>query len=408
MATFQTQVEGLTGLTVEITPTAAELSQFLIDGVMDVTQRLILANPANTEMFIRGSSTTSSNGIDIGGAQVISVIRESEADGDTDGSTAWRECRKVSTALRSRVVDIDSLDYASKYNPVYIINNNGAVNVYPVPDGTNDGYRVYYVNNEPKGDGVADTLAAGHSAIGFFPNDKEYLVVLYASVKSLENALATKSSELPSDVIFSAPELETISSMILPSVPDAPELSDNSVTFSEIAPSFDEPVVTPDFTDANYWVNVEEDEEMLRARMSVINAELQQYQADIQKSVQKMNNENLEYQAKLQTAIQDAQLSSQDDAQALQKYSADLNKYQAEVTKEVQRWTNEEYNTKFNKWQQEYQGSLQEYGTNVQNYNTKVQKITADYQWMENRMKKLQQEYDAAFMLMQPKQQGGK
>ena len=194
MATFQAQVEGLTQLTIatDPAPSAAELGQFLIDGVLDVTSKWLLGHPQYGELFSRATSTLSSNGTDVGSVQIISVIREAEADGDTDGSTAWEPCRRVSAALRSRVVDPDSLSFASKYNPVYIVNNNGAINVYPVPDGTDDGYRVYYVNNDPKGDGISDTLAAGHSSIGYFPNDKEYLVVLYASVKTLEAAAANK------------------------------------------------------------------------------------------------------------------------------------------------------------------------------------------------------------------------
>ena len=194
MATFLAQVNGLTNLAIDgssTDPSDDELSQFLKDGVIDVTNRCISMNPRNKEDFLRATSTTSTNGLSVEG-DVISVIREAEADGDADGSTVWRECKKIPISQQSRVVDVDSLHFASKYNPVYIVNNNGAINVYPVPDGTDDGYRVYYVNNDPKGDGISDTLAAGHSSIGYFPNDKEYLVILYASVKTLEAAAANK------------------------------------------------------------------------------------------------------------------------------------------------------------------------------------------------------------------------
>ena len=92
-------------------------------------------------------------------------------------------------SLQSRVVDTDSIYFASKYNPVYTVGSNSIISVYPVPDGTNDGFRVHYVNNEPKGDGLSDTLAAGHTTIGYFPKDKVHLVVIYAGIKSLENKL---------------------------------------------------------------------------------------------------------------------------------------------------------------------------------------------------------------------------
>ena len=404
MATFEVQVEGLTGLSIDgsSSPTQDELSQFLKDGVLEVTSRIIRLNPAAQVEFARESAEQTSNGFNPGSTQILSVIRENGTDGQ------WYPCLLKPIQLQYKVTDKDSLYYASAFNPVYMITQNRNVHVYPEPTaGGNDGFKVLYVNFDPEESDGTD-LQYDSTGIKWFPDDKVYLVILYSGIKALENALSNKSSELPDEIIFSAPELETINAMSLPEPPVAPELSGNSVSFSETAPTFDEPIVAPDFADANNWINTEEDEEMLRARVQLINAELQQYQSDIQNSVQKMNTENVEYQAKLQTAIQDAQLSSQDDAQKLTKYSGDLNKYQAEVSKEVQRWTSEEYNKKFNKWQQEYQGKLQEYANNIQNYNTKVSKVSADYKWMETRMLKLQQQYDTAFMVMQPKQKGEK
>ena len=662
MATFQARVEGLTGLSVGTSPTQSELTEYLKDGVLEVTERCILMRPQDKELFARKSAIQDSNGYDIGRAEILGVMREAESDGSSDGSTAWRVCRKVSPLLQSRVVDIDSLEYASKFNPVYLLDGNGAVNVYPTPDGTNDGYVVYYINNTPV-NGSDGTLVYSNDTINYFPNDKIYLVVLYASIKSLDNALSAKSDDLPSDLsdivlegydtslptytspssfvmpvapagvdldyssvgsvesfvmpIMSIPTLSTIGSMSLPSIPVAPSmseksvtitgtaptyvtpvlslttaptisdlsitevppvapsLSDNSVSFSTTAPTFVAPVVSPDFDDANTWVNTEEDEEMLAARMQVISGQLNEYSQNIQKATQQMNKENLEYQAQLQKSIKDADLSSNDDSQKLQKYSSELNSYQAqvnrrvseyqqnlnkeiqlfqikrqnelekygsdaqvnlnnfnkenaeyqaklqkdlqdaqlaeskegrdlqkysselnsyqaEVNKEVQRWTNEEYNVKFNEWSERYRNKLAEYnadiqkesqrvsaslneyqaevnkdlqkyqaetgydiskyqaeiqaqsqkfqsdlaekstefdkniakystdysraasnnnsiiskyGADVQNYSAKLQKVGLDYKWMTERLMKLQQEYNAAFMLMRPQQQ---
>ena len=51
MATFQAQVEGLTGLSIGTSPTTSELSQFLKDGVVDVINRCIVINPRERESF---------------------------------------------------------------------------------------------------------------------------------------------------------------------------------------------------------------------------------------------------------------------------------------------------------------------------------------------------------------------
>ena len=126
MATFEVQVEGLTGLTIsssDTTPTQDELSQFLKDGVLDVTNKSIKMDPRKAVNFQRTTSSDS-QGVSVGGAQIISVIRESNADGSADGSTSWIPCRQMPAALQSKVVDTESLHFSSVHNPVYIIDNN--------------------------------------------------------------------------------------------------------------------------------------------------------------------------------------------------------------------------------------------------------------------------------------------
>ena len=61
---FIDQVQDLTSLTVSDND---ELSQFLKDGVIDVTSRWLLVKPQDIEDFVRGSSTQSSNGFDTSG-----------------------------------------------------------------------------------------------------------------------------------------------------------------------------------------------------------------------------------------------------------------------------------------------------------------------------------------------------
>jgi len=379
MATFQVQVEGLTGLSIGTSPTAAELAEFLKDGVIDVTSRCVQLKPQTREDFVRASSTQSSNGFTTSGADILSVIREAGADGDTDGSTAWRNCRKVSSHLRSRVVDTESLHFASKYSPVYIINNNSAVNVYPVPDGTNDGYRVYYINNEPKGDGLVDELAAGHTTIGYFPKDKVYLVVIYAGIKSLQNAL-------------SAVDISSFSLTAVP--PDVPTLSESSVTITGTAPTYTAPSLDASSdqitemeagtigsaqTDTEQWFDVagdfietEEDSELAAAQLQKISAYLQAYSASMQNQMHKFNDANVEYQATLQKNIKDADFDNQEEARLLQKYGAEVQEYQAEVAAEVQ------------------------------TYQQEVAEKATEYQGQTARLQDLKQEYAQAFAIMAP------
>jgi hypothetical protein len=92
--------------------------------------------------------------------------------------------------MQSRVVDTDSLHFASIYNPVYTIDDNNTVFVYPTPDSTNDGYNVFYVNNVPTDETGSAALAHDDVDIKYFPADKVYLVSIYAAIKTLEAKMA--------------------------------------------------------------------------------------------------------------------------------------------------------------------------------------------------------------------------
>nr|MBC8410481.1 hypothetical protein [Paracoccaceae bacterium] len=229
MATFEAQVHALTNigatLSASTTPTDAQLDQFLKDGVIDVTDRCLAIMPQEIQDFQRVSAIKdSNNNFRVNGARIISVLREANADGSSDASTAWRPCGKISPALESRVVDTDSLDFASIYNPAYMIADDGYVNVYPAPDGSDDGFKVYYVNNVPV-DKSGAALLHSHSDIGYFADNKVYLVILYASIQALTNALSAKV--IASDISFPV----TPGSPTLPAVPNALTLASAPVGF---------------------------------------------------------------------------------------------------------------------------------------------------------------------------------
>tara|TARA_B100000519_G_scaffold71810_1_gene61795 strand:+ start:7410 stop:8132 length:723 start_codon:yes stop_codon:yes gene_type:complete len=192
MATFEAQVEGITGIAIASSgtnPTQAELHEFLREGVIDVTNRTLSSNPRRAQDFQRESSVTDSQGLDIKGAKIIGVMRERNGDGSSDGTTLWEECRYIPPTLQSRVVDVNSLHYASMYNPVYMIDGDSLINVYPVPS-SNNGYRAFYVNNIPTASDDATTNFHTKDGWKYFPNELEPLVVIYASIKTLENTLA--------------------------------------------------------------------------------------------------------------------------------------------------------------------------------------------------------------------------
>ena len=194
MATFQAQVEALTSigtLSGSTTPTLDELSQFLKDGVIDVTNKWLIVKPEDADKFQR-TTTSDSQGVNVGGSQILYVMREANADGSSDGSTAWRVCRKIPAALQSRVVDSTSIHKATIYNPVYIIENDRTINVYPTPS-SNNGIKVFYINEEPRDITNNAALVYSHANIKYFPNNLVHLVVKYAAIKTVEAKIGSYS-----------------------------------------------------------------------------------------------------------------------------------------------------------------------------------------------------------------------
>mgnify|MGYP005827328547 CR=1 FL=1 len=175
MATFEAQVVGLTGLTIDDSsaPTRAELNQFLSDGAKEVLNSL---PRSRQEMFTTSNDLNSSSvNLTLLGSEVFSVTR--------DDGTINQPCRKVPASLNGRIRDSGDMMAATATDPAYYIVNN-ILSVVPEPSNSNNAH--------------VQTLAYPavsytHELIAKFPDDGEYLVPLYASIKSLQNALSAKS-----------------------------------------------------------------------------------------------------------------------------------------------------------------------------------------------------------------------
>ena len=175
MATFEAQVEGLTSLSIDgsSAPTQTELTQFLTDGASEV----INAMPRSLKLFCATEDTFTSTavGSEAETLESSSLLAVTRSDG-----TIEQPCRKIPASLRGRASDSADMNAATTTDPVYYI-YNGKVNALPA-----SGSCKYLEVNNP-------AVAYGDSAISSFPDEYEYLVPLYASVKSLQNAMASKA-----------------------------------------------------------------------------------------------------------------------------------------------------------------------------------------------------------------------
>tara|TARA_Y100001937_G_C6948906_1_gene253731 strand:- start:2 stop:607 length:606 start_codon:yes stop_codon:yes gene_type:complete len=169
MATFEAQVESLASISIDssgTTPTQSELTQFLTDGAKEVLNAL----PKTRQKLFTTSNALndSSPTLTLGGSEVFGVVRNDD--------TINQPCREIAPQLEGRVKDSSDMAFATATDPVFFVRDN-VLNIIPTPTNAQSG--IVQTLNYP-------AVAFNDSAIAKFPDDGEYLVPLYATIKSLE------------------------------------------------------------------------------------------------------------------------------------------------------------------------------------------------------------------------------
>ena len=317
MANFDAQIQDLVGT--DFTDDTA-MDTWMTEGVRELinifqsSPQLLLQCATESTL---NNSTATLTALDTRGV-VMGVTRN-------DG-IRQQPCREIPPLYRERATDSnDMMFYATESDPIYYIWNN-ILSVIPVPTASQTA-KVQHIT-------YPTVDVDSESSISNFPDNAEYLVVLYAAKKALQQKLNTKSSSLPSDI--SAPVLASVGSSLptysapssfvlipppagaagdlssitfsLPTVPTAPVMTEKTITLTGTAPTYTPPVTLPDFADIDYWITTEEDSEMAAARIQAVSQEIAKYSGDIQNELNEFNKENAEYQAKLQKDVQDGQV----------------------------------------------------------------------------------------------------
>ena len=465
MATFEVRVEGLTGLSIDgsSSPTQDELSEFLKDGVVDVTERITSLRPEQSGEFVRISSASSTQGaLASDSGKIISVLRESGTDDD------WRPAKRISIDKQSRVTDSSSLEYATAYHPVYMMSEDGAILVFPAPSSSSTQYKIYYINGSPV-NLSGDALDYQDSNIKYFPESKVYLVLLYAACQSLLNNLSSYSiaQTVPSLTLPSAPVPPSAPSFSTPAISSTtvgsttvgtmPDIDSTTISNVGTPPTYTAPTVTGDGSElttvddldtdntidvlaaqkefdqfwavASHLIEDEEDVELANAQLQKIRTYIEAYSTQMQSNLNTFNKEDKEYQAKLQEAIQQAQINAakatsqaQIDAQKVtQQAQVDSTKVvtqsqldaaeaQQEASLLLQK-ENQEYVSKLQQFSQdvakysaEVQAKLQDHAAQINEIGAEIQIDSTEYNWMSQRYAALKGQYDQAFGLMAPKE----
>ena len=353
MATFSAQVVDLVGTFSDETA----LDSFVTEGANEVISampRRAMERVAEETAVTDGTTTSE-------GHKILYVLRN---DGTID-----QPCRQVPAYKRGRIQDSSDMEFATTSDPVYYI-QDGKINIFPNGNGLMVSIPTYSQSSPLD--------ASGISTITNFPDEYEYLVVLYAAIKALQQNLSGLV-EADFSISASAPSAPSLATLSGGSVSAITVASVSKADISGDVPAYTKPSSAVDFgtlsssdssagTETNLgfddFVN-SEDVEMASISLQKQQELLRAYQLDIQNELNEYNKENARYQANvqaelakhnsdLQKALRQAQLdgsdAQQESAQALQaaiqnnddlvqKFLAELNKYTAQVNSEVQTYS---------------------------------------------------------------------
>ena len=244
MATFSVQIQALVGSITE-----SEIDDWCAEGAKEIINQLPRELKEKcmtiTNLYIGNSDTT----MDMDGKGDILYVTRENAD-----SGVYAPCRKISSMYGDLTNDSDNIIYgATSTDPVYYVESNSSgtstLFVKPTPTSAQPA-KVYHV-------GYPSVDASAVSTIANFPDEAEYLVILYASIKVLQN----KMNEMHASIVH----------------------SDQDGTYT--APTdlnLSSPTGSQGWEQVRHWIEREEDNELAQIQVTALSAELQQFVTEYQ------------------------------------------------------------------------------------------------------------------------------
>ena len=261
------------------------------------------------------------------------------------------EASLVDSNMRGFIGNSNSLHLATDTFPKYYIADGNRVIVKPDPDNTYTAHAQYVDYSKIDDDSDLRNVVIFHASAQEFEKLASGKIVDWSD---LNVPVAPNTPDFSSDLSISSaspvvPSLTSVSFSSIDSSVDAisPSFTTATVSAGSVytgsAPTYTKPVFIslgsppsyvppvfnpPKFSDADTWINTEEDSEMLASRVQVINAQISEFSAKIQDSVNKFNKENVKYQAELQHKIQQSQSDIQNE---LNEFNKENVAFQAQV-----------------------------------------------------------------------------
>ena len=261
----------------------------------------------------------------------------------------------VDARLSPKVIDTNSIYYATVTSPVSII-QNGKIQIYP--NGT-----VYSVAYPTTSDVTLENIAN-------FIREYEPGVILFTAIKA-------QLSKINSTMILPTMDVEGVTK---PTPPSAPSFTyTNAVLGSYVTqvigdlgtvPSFTIPTNTIDFTISGL-VDATEDTELATVQIGKLNSQINKLQSDIQANVQSFNASANAYTLNLTKLTENAKLAQANiSAQAEKSTDLDIINEAKNLDKQVEQYKAqlELFQANLSGYQTLITGLVQTYYYDVQNY----------------------------------------
>ena len=384
MANFDAQVVELVGVT--YSSDQAALDQFITEGaneVINAMPRALMERVAEETAVVDGTTTSE-------GHKILHVLRN---DGTID-----QPCRLVLASKRGRIQDSSDMEFATTSDPAYYI-QDGKINIFPNGNGLMASMPTYSQSSPLDASAIA--------TITNFPNEYEYLVVLYAAIKALQQVLnsivladasISYSNASVGDGITAAVDSITVaptdaagstgSAYTSPSIEFA---SGSASAHGAGLLSMNDGTIDNDDHQIDYdrwwdilaeYIENQEDTELATMQLQKIRAYIDAFQAEVQDA-----------QAAMQATIEDARQSTQASiANAQNDVQASIQKMQLSTQASIQKM---QLSTNVN-----IANAAKTMEALIQDYSALVTEKTNEYNWALGQQAKLQADYDKGIQIM--------
>ncbi len=328
--TFKNQVDALTGF-------AGTEDDALTDWLQAGTREIINILPPNLKEYCYSKQTFTSAAANSEAETMITGQLGSVYAGSV-------ECRQIRPKDKHKASSSTSIEYASATDPVYYVEGN-KINILPASSSG-----IYYVIANP-------TVAHGSTSIDNFPNEAEYLVTLYASVRALQRLMnnLNSNSDITTAFTYAKAGLDQAETALDKfEAADGDSIFGDEATFltadSQLAHVSDALIKAQNLIDGatiggdtepqsvQYWLN-DEDTEMVQATLQTAQTEIQRAQTSIQHWVSIGDMRAKQANAALAEAngyISEAKIRMERDSQKYQWYQTQQLKLQQDYDKGIQ------------------------------------------------------------------------